>query len=145
MKEIQHGRWNIKETAERILDTAIDHEVTVVGIEAGSLKNALMPYLSDLMRVRGQWIVIQDVTHGGKKKTDRITWALQGRLEHGKIRFNYGFWNRDFINQMMDFPNSRSHDDLLDALAYIDQVSVADFVNDIEIDDWEPLDATAGY
>jgi len=145
VKEIQHGRWNIKETAERILDTAIEHEVTSVGIEAGSLKNALMPYLSDLMRVRGQWIVIDDVSHGGKKKTDRITWALQGRLEHGKIQFNYGFWNRDFINQMMDFPNSRSHDDLLDALAYIDQVSVADFINDIELDDWEPLDATAGY
>jgi len=104
-----------------------------------------MPYLTDLMRTRGRWVVINDVTHGGRKKTERITWALQGRLEHGKIQFNYGFWNRDFINQMMDFPNSRSHDDLLDALAYIDQVSTADFINDIEIDDWEPLDAYAGY
>jgi predicted phage terminase large subunit-like protein len=145
VKEIQHGRWTVKEAAERILDAAVENDARSVGIEAGSLKNALMPYLTDLMRTRGRWVVINDVTHGGRKKTERITWALQGRLEHGKIQFNYGFWNRDFINQMMDFPNSRSHDDLLDALAYIDQVSVADFINDIEIDDWEPLDAYAGY
>jgi len=145
VKEIQHGRWTVKEAAERILDAAVENNARSVGIEAGSLKNALMPYLTDLMRTRGRWVVINDVTHGGRKKTERITWALQGRLEHGKIQFNYGFWNRDFINQMMDFPNSRSHDDLLDALAYIDQVSVADFINDIEIDDWEPLDAYAGY
>jgi len=145
VKEIQHGRWTVKEAAERILDAAVENDARSVGIEAGSLKNALMPYLTDLMRTRGRWVVINDVTHGGRKKTERITWALQGRLEHGKIQFNYGFWNRDFINQMMDFPNSRSHDDLLDALAYIDQVSVADFIDDIEIDDWEPLDAYAGY
>ena len=145
VKEIQHGRWTVKEAAERILDAAVENNARSVGIEAGSLKNALMPYLTDLMRTRGRWVVINDVTHGGRKKTERITWALQGRLEHGKIQFNYGFWNRDFINQMMDFPNSRSHDDLLDALAYIDQVSVADFIDDIEIDDWEPLDAYAGY
>lgn len=145
VKEIQHGRWTVKEAAERILDAAVENDARSVGIEAGSLKNALMPYLTDLMRTRGRWVVINDVTHGGRKKTERITWALQGRLEHGKIQFNYGFWNRDFINQMMDFPNSRSHDDLLDALAYIDQVSVADFINDIEVDDWEPLDAYAGY
>ena len=145
VKEIQHGRWTVKEAAERILDAAVENNARSVGIEAGSLKNALMPYLTDLMRTRGRWVVINDVTHGGRKKTERITWALQGRLEHGKIQFNYGFWNRDFINQMMDFPNSRSHDDLLDALAYIDQVSVADFINDIEIDDWEPLDAYTGY
>ena len=145
VKEIQHGRWTVKEAAERILDAAVENDARSVGIEAGSLKNALMPYLTDLMRTRGRWVVINDVTHGGRKKTERITWALQGMLEHGKIQFNYGFWNRDFINQMMDFPNSRSHDDLLDALAYIDQVSTADFINDIEIDDWEPLDAYAGY
>ena len=145
VKEIQHGRWTVKEAAERILDAAVENNARSVGIEAGSLKNALMPYLTDLMRTRGRWVVINDVTHGGRKKTERITWALQGRLEHGKIQFNYGFWNRDFINQMMDFPNSRSHDYLLDALAYIDQVSVADFINDIEIDDWEPLDAYTGY
>ena len=35
----------------------------------------------------------------------------------------------------MDFPNRLAHDDLLDALAYIDQVSVADFAHTVELED----------
>ena len=145
VKDIYHGRWGIKETATKILQAAIDNQATTVGIEAGALKNAIMPYLEDEMRTKGRWVNITDVTHGGKRKTDRITWSLQGRLEHGKIKFRKADWNDHFISQMMDFPSPQSHDDLLDSLAYIDQVSVADFAGSIELDEWEPMDAIAGY
>jgi len=145
VKDIYHGRWGIKETANRILNAAVDSEATTVGIEAGALKNAIMPYLEDEMRTKGRWVNITDVTHGGKRKTDRITWALQGRLEHGRIKFRKADWNNHFISQMMDFPSPLSHDDLLDSLAYIDQVSVADYAGSIELDEWEPMDAVAGY
>jgi len=145
VKDIYHGRWGIKETATKILQAAIDNQATTVGIEAGALKNAIMPYLEDEMRTKGRWVNITDVTHGGKRKTDRITWSLQGRLEHGKIKFRKADWNDHFISQMMDFPSPQSHDDLLDSLAYIDQVSVADFAESIELDEWEPMDAIAGY
>ena len=98
------------------------------------------------MRATGRWVVITDVTHGGKKKADRITWALQGRLEHGKIKFNTGEWNRDFEVQLLEFPTKGTHDDMIDALAYIDQVSIADFMGSIDIEEeWEPLDAVSGY
>jgi len=146
VKDILHGRWNIKETASKILEAAIQNEATTVGIEAGSLKNAILPYLEDKMRSTGRWVVITDVTHGGKKKADRITWALQGRLEHSKIKFNKGEWNRDFEVQLLEFPTKGTHDDMIDALAYIDQVSIADFMGSIEYDDdWEPYDIVAGY
>ena len=146
VKDILHGRWNIKETSTKILQAAIENEATIVGIEAGALKNAIMPYLEDKMRAEGRWVVIEDVTHGGKKKADRITWALQGRLEHGKIKFNTGEWNRDFEVQLLEFPTKGTHDDMVDALAYIDQVSVADFMHSVELEeDWEPYDAVAGY
>jgi hypothetical protein len=46
---------------------------------------------------------------------------------------------------MLDFPSSLSHDDLLDSLAYIDQVSVADFTASIELDDYEVFDVVSGY
>ena len=50
------------------------------------------------------------------------------------------------MSQMLDFPNHLSHDDLLDSLAYIDQVSIADFAYSIDMeDDWEPYDEIAGY
>jgi phage terminase large subunit-like protein len=145
VKDIYHGRWGIKETAYKILQAAIESQATTVGIEAGALKNAIMPYLEDEMRTNGRWVNITDVTHGGKRKIDRITWSLQGRLEHGKIKFRKADWNDHFISQMMDFPSPLSHDDLLDSLAYIDQVSVADYAGSIELDEWEPMDAIAGY
>jgi phage terminase large subunit-like protein len=146
VKDILHGRWNVKETAQKILTSAIESKATSVGIEAGSLKNAIMPYLEDEMRASGRWVVITDVTHGGRKKADRIAWSLQGRLEHGKIVLNKGDWNRDFEVQLLEFPTSGTHDDLIDALAYVDQVSMADFMGSVEIEeDWEPMDEVAGY
>lgn len=145
VKDIHHGRWNIKETAEKIITIAEDVNATTVGIEAGALKNAIMPYIEDEMRTRGSWINLTDVTHGGKRKQDRIVWSLQGRFEHGKIKFRKAEWNHHFISQMLDFPSPLSHDDLLDSLAYIDQVSVADFAQQIELDEWEPLDTVSGY
>jgi predicted phage terminase large subunit-like protein len=145
VKDILHGRWGIKETAEKILDAAEEVEAITVGIEAGALKNAIMPYIEDLMRIRGRWVNITDVSHGGKRKQDRIVWALQGRMEHGKLMFRKADWNHDFITQMLDFPSPLSHDDLLDSLAYIDQVSVVDFAQSIELDDWDPIDEYTGY
>jgi len=145
VKDILHGRWGIKETAENILNAAEEVSATTVGIESGALKNAIMPYLEDEMRSRGRWINVTDVSHGGKKKKDRIVWALQGRMEHGKIKLRKADWNYHFISQMLDFPSPVSHDDLLDSLAYIDQVSVADFAQSIDLDEWEPIDNVSGY
>jgi len=146
VKDILHGRWNIKETAKKILYSALKVESATVGIETGSLRNAILPYLEDEMRTEGKWVSIIELRHGGKKKNDRITWALQGRMEHGQISFNPDRDWKVFIGQLVDFPNRMAHDDLLDALAYIDQVSVADFAHSIELDDdWQPTDAIAGY
>jgi hypothetical protein len=146
VKDILHGRWNIKETAKKILYSAMKVESATVGIETGSLRNAILPYLEDEMRTEGKWVSIIELRHGGKKKNDRITWALQGRMEHGQISFNPDRDWKVFVGQLMDFPNRLAHDDLLDALAYIDQVSVADFAHSIELDDdWQPADAIAGY
>jgi len=146
VKDILHGRWNIKETAKKILYSAIKVESATVGIETGSLRNAILPYLEDEMRTEGKWVSIIELRHGGKKKNDRITWALQGRMEHGQITFNPERDWKVFTGQMMDFPNRLAHDDLLDALSYIDQVSVADFAHSIELDDdWHPQDLISGY
>ena len=146
VKDILHGRWNIKETAKKILKSAVLCESSTVGIETGSLRNAILPYLEDEMRTEGQWVSLVELRHGGKKKNDRITWALQGRMEHGQISFNPDKDWKAFTSQLLDFPNRLAHDDMLDSLSYIDQVSVADFAHSIELDDeWRPMDAVSGY
>ena len=92
--DILHGRWDVRETAVRILKTAKDYNVTCLGIEKGALKNAVMPYMHDIMRRTGFFPRIDELTHGNKKKVDRIVWSLQGRFEHGRIVLNEGSWNR---------------------------------------------------
>jgi predicted phage terminase large subunit-like protein len=145
VKDVEYGRWDIKDTAQKIFNAVRDYEPVCVGIERGALKNAVLPYLSDLMRRYNTYFRIEDLTHGNKKKTDRITWSLQGRFEHGKIIFNEGTWNKEIIDELLNFPNPQVHDDLIDALSYIDQIAVAEYVQDYEDDDFTPMDAVAGY
>ena len=107
--------------------------------------NAIMPYLEDEMRRLNVYPNIVPVTHGGQKKTERIQWALQGRFEKGRITLCEGDWNRRFIEQLLDFPNPMAHDDLIDALAYIDQVAKTNYNTfDYEIEEFEPLDEYIG-
>ena len=143
--EIKHGRWDIQETCRQIMNAVIKYEPTTVAIEKGSLKNATLPYLTDLMRRNNRYFRIDDVTHGNQKKTDRIVWALQGRFENGKIQLNRGEWNNEFIDQLVNFPNAQLHDDLIDALAYIDQIQVTEFAQEYDEEEYEPLEDISGY
>lgn len=145
VKDIQHGRWDVRETAVRILKAARDCKATSVGIEKGSLKNAVMPYLYDLMKRLQYFPNIVEVTHGNKRKVDRIVWSLQGRFEHGRIKLNRGEWNNLFIDQLMQFPDPKTHDDLIDALSYIDQVAETVYFDEADVDDFEILDSDVGY
>ena len=152
--DILHGRWGIREASVQILRAAQKYEALSVGIEKGSLKQAIMPYLTDQMMRIKVFPRVQDVTHGNQKKTERITWALGGRFEHGRIFFRA---NAEFVDplvsQLLDFPNPLAHDDMVDALAYIDQVAQTDYEPELtEEEEWEMEDtmnfgrcASTGY
>src|SRR5574343_87347 len=144
VKEIQVGRRDVRECAVRIMKAARDNKALVVGIEAGALKNAVMPYLWDVMKRVGFFFRIEELRHGNKKKTDRIVWALQGRFEHGRIVLNEGDWNIPFIDQLMQLPDTKTHDDLIDALAYIEKIASTVYERDHE-DVFEPIDELVGY
>ncbi len=144
VKEIDHGRWDIRETAARILMKMRDYRPLSVGIERGALKNAVLPYLSDLMRKNNLFSHIVDLTHGNRKKADRIIWALQGRFEHGRIVLNQDEDWADFIDQLLMYPSEGVHDDLPDALSYIDQMAITSYFEQEDSDDWEPMDVIAG-
>ena len=145
VEKILHGRWDIKETAVNILKCIRDYQPIAVGIERGALKNAVLPYLNDLMRKNNIYSHIQDLTHGNKKKTDRVVWSLQGRMEHGRISFNEDEDWEEFLDQLVMFPTAGVHDDLVDALSYVDQLAVTSYQQDYEDDDYQILDPIAGY
>ena len=142
---IIHGRWTLDETAAKIFQAVRDYRPVSVGIERGIAKQAVMSPLIDLQKQYGMFFRVEELSHGNKKKTDRIMWALQGRFENERITLNYGEWNSKFLDQLFQFPDPLTHDDLVDALAYIDQVANVAYDYEYEIEDHEILDVVAGY
>lgn len=140
--DVIHGRWDIRETSIKIVRAAQVYQPSKVGIEKGALKNAIMPYISDQQRRLRTYFNIEPLTHGGKAKTDRIMWSLQGRLQNGRIYMKENQpWNKYVEQQMNDFPNPMAHDDGIDSMAYVDQIATAgyDFASMI-LDDQDNYD-----
>jgi hypothetical protein len=123
VEDIWHGQWDVRECALMILKAYRDYRPSALGIEKGALKNAVMYPLEEEMKRLNIFFTPFELTHGNEQKADRIRWALQGKAEKGRIWLKPGEWNRQFMDQAADFPNPLSHDDLLDAVAYIDQLA----------------------
>jgi len=145
IKDIIHGRWELNETANKIFQVVRDYQPISVGIERGIARNAIVSPLTDLMKKHNTFFRIEELTHGNQKKTDRVMWALQGRFENGMIELNKGEWNAPFMDQLFQFPDPLTHDDLIDALAYVDQLHKVTYVYDAEYDDYEIQDTVSGY
>lgn len=148
--DIQHGQWGVRETAFRIVKAAKDHQIPIIGIERGALMNAVEPYMREYMAQYNRWFEIKPLTHGNQKKYDRVQWALQGRAQKGTLNLLKGAWNAELIDQAVSFPSKYVHDDLVDALAYIDQL-VPETLTNFDISSveaatkFQPMDSRSGY
>jgi phage terminase large subunit-like protein len=151
VKNIEYGRWDIRETAVRILKNIREYRPQV-GIEKGTMMNAVMPYLTDLMRKNNIYAHIYPLSHGNRNKTDRVVWALQGMFEHGRITLNgtgmksKDSWQSVFLDEYLMFPTKNVHDDLIDALSMISQMAVTTYRGgeDDDAPEYEPLDVISG-
>mgnify|MGYP003624442296 FL=1 len=145
VKEIISGRWTVEETAWKIFKAVEANKPVGIGIERGIAKQAIMSPLQDLMRRHGRYFQIQELSHGNQRKTDRVMWALQGRFENKRVKLNKGEWNAQFLDQLFQFPDKLTHDDDIDALAYIDQLAIQTYHTDLEWDEHTPLDDLSGF
>lgn len=144
--DMEHGHWDVRETALRIVRKCSRYAGCQLGIEKGALMNAVGPYLEDYMREFSRYFTPQGLSHGNTKKLDRIIWALQGRAERGHIKLVEGEWNQWFLDQVADLGDALSHDDGPDALAYVDQMAQVAYFDAEDFEDtWEPLDLISGY
>jgi len=109
-------------------------------------QQAVMSPLTDMQRRRGNVFPIHDLTHGNQKKNDRIAWALQGRFQNGMVYLRAGApWLTDFLDELYQFPDKLTHDDMIDALAYVDQLSDQSYLQNYEIEDFEIFDDVSGW
>lgn len=145
VEHIEYGKWDVRETALRIVKAFRDFRPAGIGIEKGMAMNAVLPYLNDEQMRLNTHFEVTPLTHGNQKKADRIAWALQGRIEKGRLQLLTGDWNAKFLEQAQDFPSPLAHDDLIDAVAYIDQIADPWMDMDTVVDTWAPLDIVAGY
>ncbi len=145
VKQIIYGRWDIKETAKKIFEAVKFNQPLAVGIEQGPLRNAVISPLNDLMRRNNTYFRIEELRHGNKKKIDRIVWALQGRFENGVIKLCPGDWTDAFLDELFQFPDPLTHDDMPDSLSYIDQMAQVSYWDQYELDEHEYTDAQVGY
>ena len=100
----------------------------------------------DLQKSRQKFFRLEELTHGNKRKIDRVIWGLQGRFEQGVITLGVGDWNAEFLDELFQFPNPLVHDDLIDSLAYIDQLAIVAYSFDFEDDnEFTFIDPIAGY
>lgn len=143
--DMLHGHWDPREVALRIVKTVSKYPGSRLGIEQGITYNAVLPYLEDYMREFHRYVTPEPLKHGGTNKYSRIEWALQGRSQRGKIHLVQGEWNDWFLDQCADFPDHLAHDDGIDALAYVDQMATAVYVEFDDLPEWEALDVEAGY
>jgi hypothetical protein len=144
--EIMHGRWDVEQTAKHIVDAYVKYKATLVGIEKGALLNAVAPYLDQYQAARKVWLPLRPLTHGNQRKYDRIQWALEGRVKRHLVYLSPGAWNEALLEQAVDFPSKLTHDDLLDALAYQDQI--ADWYQvdwESQSTPWTAMDDISGY
>lgn len=145
VRKIEHGRWDVRETAVRILKNIRDFRPLSIGIEKGALFNAVMPYLSDLQRKNGIFAHIEPLTHGNQKKEDRVIWALQGMFEHGRVILSSEWeWDK-FIDEYLMYPTKNVHDDLIDALSMISQLVVTSYNTSDMDDEYEIQDVIVGF
>jgi phage terminase large subunit-like protein len=142
---IEYGHWDTRQTILEIMRMVSRYPGCRLGIEQGALSHAIGPYLEDEMRRFNRYVTAEPLSHGGTKKTDRITGALQGRAERGRIKLVEGPWNEEFLSEAADFPSPLSRDDVLDAVAYVDQMATTNFAKLDDWEEWQPLDLDSGY
>ena len=143
--KVDAGRWDIKEVCERILKHTQLYGIQVIGIEKGSLMRAVMPYLTEMMLKQNIYPRIEEIAIGNRSKVDRVVGALQGRFEHKQVELCDGDWVKEFKDELLNFPTTGVHDDMVDSVSLIAQIANAVMYFEDFDEEYEPLDWVSGY
>jgi len=119
--DIDYGRYDPSKTIEAIFRAVVKYQPLKVGIEKVAYQQALAHFLEKEMVKRNQFFEIVPLK-AQKAKELRIQ-ALQPRFATGTIWFpvNAAFLT-ELESELLMFPRGK-HDDLIDALAYMEQIA----------------------
>lgn len=121
--DINFGRYDPSKTIDAIFDAVVRYRPVSVGMEKVAYQAALSHFVEKEMPKRNVWFTVEDL-EAKEKKEERIK-AIQPRFKAGTVWFPLGAsYLGELEGEFLSFPKSL-HDDLIDALAYQDQISYA--------------------
>lgn len=119
--DLDYGRYNVTETMNAIFGAVQTWRPRLVGMEGVAYQVAMKQFLEREMSVRNCFFSIQTLDSERKKEL-RIE-GMHPRFEAGKIFFPAnGLFLPELEKELLAFPRGQ-HDDLIDALAYQEQVA----------------------
>lgn len=119
--DVAYGRWNPDEQIDAIFKAVAKWKPLVVGIEKVAYQKALIHFLQKEQVARNVFFRTKEL-EAEKKKELRIS-ALSARFASGTVWFpRQAPWLAELESELLAFPKGK-HDDLIDALAYIEQIA----------------------
>lgn len=120
--DVEYGRYDPTQTMDAIFFAVQKWRPLCVGIEAVAYQSALQHFLEKEMPKRGCFFRIQPLK-AEKKKELRID-ALQPRFAVGSVWFRGAApWLEKLESELLAYPHG-AHDDVIDALAYMEQIAL---------------------
>ena len=119
--DVEYGRYDPSTTMDAIFSAVSLWHPLSVGIEAVAYQSALSHFLEKEMPKRGIFFRIQPLK-AEKKKELRID-AIQPRFVVGTVWFKKNAaWLDKIESELLTYPHG-AHDDVIDALAYMEQMA----------------------
>ena len=123
--DIEYGRYDPTTTMDAIFAAVAKWRPLAVGIEVVAYQAALQHFLEKEMPHRGLFFRLQPLK-AEKKKEIRID-ALQPRFAVGTVWFkSRALWLEKLESELLAYPHG-AHDDIIDALAYMEQMVTEPF------------------
>lgn len=120
--DVEYGRYDPTQTMDAIFSAVQKWRPLCVGIEAVAYQSALQHFLEKEMPKRGCFFRIQPLK-AEKKKELRID-ALQPHFAVGSVWFRGAApWLEKLEGELLAYPHG-AHDDVIDALAYMEQIAL---------------------
>lgn len=132
-------RCQPKELIDTIIATYELHRPTKIALEQVAFQKSLTYYIAEEQKKRGVWLPIFEA----KADTDKLRriLTLQPRFELGQVKIKKDM--EDLEYQLRRFPRAK-HDDLLDSLAFVEQI-VYYPRPERRLKDYEPENSITGY
>lgn len=121
IKTANRYRINPTELVDLAFRVCKEQKIMCLGIEEVAYQKALIYMITEEMKRRGQIIPVKGINPGTDRSKEQRILGLVPRFEWGYVYLNKGLFDLEL--EMAQFPRAK-HDDLLDALASIEQVCI---------------------